>query len=149
MMIESWTVSFPEASSRIERLHRLVEHDYFGWLMGPAHIGRIRPLARVIQSDLAAYDFGQAPEDDLFGDLLAALAQRTQRVLLGQERTPKIIADAMAEALFERLEDHVAPRFVDMCCGSGSMLVANDRKGSSSALPRWRWSQVLLSISST
>ena len=105
-------------------LHRLVEHDYFGWLTHPAHIAQIRPLARAIQSDLAAYDFRQAPNDDLFGDLVAALAQRTQRVLLGQERTPKIIADAMAEALFERLEDGTRPRFVDMCCGSGSMLVA-------------------------
>lgn len=109
-------------------LHRLVEHDYFGWLMEQSHVEAIRPLARLIQSDLAAYDFGPVPEDDLFGDLLAALAQRTQRILLGQERTPKVIADAMAEALFERLDDHVAPRFLDMCCGSGSMLVATTER---------------------
>ena len=105
-------------------LHRLVEHDYFGWLTAPAHIEQVRPLARVIQQDLAAYDFGRAPNDDLFGEFVAALAHRTQRVLLGQEWTPKVLADAMAEALFDRLGENTPPRFVDMCCGSGSMLVS-------------------------
>lgn len=105
-------------------LHRLVEDDYFGWLVRPSHIGRIRPLAQSLQDDLAAYDFSVPPDDDLFGGLLAAMATRTQRVLLGQEMTPKILADEMTESLFDALGPHEAPRFVDMCCGSGTMLVA-------------------------
>lgn len=105
-------------------LRRFVEDDYFGWLARPAHIHRIRPFARQLQADLAAYDFSAAPADDLFGGLLAAMATRTQRVLLGQEMTPKALADAMADALLARLGTDERPRFVDMCCGSGTMLVA-------------------------
>lgn len=105
-------------------LHRFIEDDYFGWLARPLHIGKIRLLARLLQDDLAAYDFSQPPDDDLFGGLLAAMATRTQRILLGQEMTPKSLADEMAEALFDTLGPQEAPRFVDMCCGSGAMLVA-------------------------
>ena len=104
-------------------LHRLVEDDYFGWL-ARKHIDEIVPLARSLQNDLAAYDFSQPPAADLFGGLLAALATRTQRVLLGQEMTPKNLADEMAESLFDALRPQERPRFVDMCCGSGTMLVA-------------------------
>lgn len=109
-------------------LHRLVEDDYFGWLMRPKHIHATRELARVLQADLAAYDFAEQPADDLFGGLLAAMATRTQRILLGQEMTPKSVADAMAEALFDSLGTDEQPRFVDMCCGSGTMLVAVAQK---------------------
>ena len=105
-------------------LHRLVEHDYFGWLASSVYLDQLRPFAQMIQQDLAAFDFTRPPKADLFGELVAVLAQRTQRQLLGQEWTPKIIADEMAGALFDRLEDGIPPRFVDMCCGSGSMLVA-------------------------
>ena len=109
-------------------LHRLVEDDYFGWLARRTNISTIRPLARSLQDDLAAYDFSQPPADDLFGGLLAAMATRTQRILLGQEMTPKNLADEMAEALFDALEPQEPPRFVDMCCGSGTMLVAVAQK---------------------
>ena len=109
-------------------LHRFVEDDYFGWLTRPTHIHRIRPLASLLQTDLAAYDFSVEPADDLFGGLLAAMATRTQRILLGQEMTPKVLADAMADALLDRLGSDERPRFVDMCCGSGTMLVAVAQK---------------------
>lgn len=105
-------------------LRRFVEDDYFGWLTRPSHIHRIRPFAQLLQSDLAAYDFSVEPADDLFGGLLAAMATRTQRILLGQEMTPKALADAMADALLGRLGTGERPHFVDMCCGSGTMLVA-------------------------
>ncbi len=112
------------ASFEAKGLHRLVEHDYFGWLASSVYLEQLRPFAQMIQKDLAAFDFTRPPEADLFGELVAVLTQRTQRQLLGQEWTPKLIADEMARALFDRLEDGIPPRFVDMCCGSGSMLVA-------------------------
>lgn len=108
-------------------LHRLVEYDYFGWLTSPAHIDDIRPLAAALQSDLAAYDFNTRPDEDVFSKLIALLAERTRRLLLGQEGTPAWLATALAERLFEALPEDDAPHFVDMCCGSGSMIVAVTR----------------------
>lgn len=108
-------------------LHRLVEHDYFGWLTSPAHLHRVRPLASSLQGDLAAYDFAASPDEDVFGAMIAALAQRTRRLLLGQEGTPAWLATRIAESMFEALPEGDAPHFVDMCCGSGSMMVAVTR----------------------
>jgi hypothetical protein len=103
-------------------LHRLVEHDYFGWLN--KRDGILRPLARSLQSDLAAYDFERPPTDDLFGGLMAMLADRSQRILLGQEWTPRWLADRMVRRMADKLPAGELPRFVDMCCGSGTMVVA-------------------------
>lgn len=108
-------------------LHRLVEYDYFGWLTSPAHLHEIRPLAASLQSDLAAYDFNTSPDEDVFGKLIALLAERTRRLLLGQEGTPAWLATRLAKRLFEALPEGEAPHFIDMCCGSGSMIVAVTR----------------------
>ncbi|MEC8023191.1 MAG: N-6 DNA methylase [Myxococcota bacterium] len=108
-------------------LHRLVEYDYFGWLTTAQHIHRIEPLAAALQSDLTAYGFDTVPNEDVFGELLAMLANRTQRVLLGQEWTPAWLAELMAHRMFDMLKPKDAPRFVDMCCGSGAMIVAVSR----------------------
>jgi methylase of polypeptide subunit release factors len=108
-------------------LHRLVEYDYFGWLTSPEHIDKIRPLAAEIQSELAAYDFQRSPDEDLFGEMISSLAERTQRLLLGQEWTPAWLASRMAERMFDGLKGGEAPHFVDMCCGSGAMIVAVTR----------------------
>jgi methylase of polypeptide subunit release factors len=108
-------------------LHRLVEHDYFGWLTSPAHLDTVRPLATSLQGDLAAYDFDASPDEDVFGAMIAMLAQRTRRLLLGQEGTPAWLATRLAERMFEALPEGDAPHFVDMCCGSGSMMVAVTR----------------------
>jgi len=103
-------------------INRLVEYDYFGWLTAPKHIGTIRPWAATLQADLAAFNFGDEASEDLFGEMVTQFAGRKQRLLLGQEWTPKWLAGQMADHLFSRLGDK-APRFVDMCCGSGAMLV--------------------------
>lgn len=104
-------------------LINFVEYDYFGWLNSEQHVASIIPIARAIQQDLVAYDFNSNPGEDLFGKLMAQLANRSQRLLLGQEWTPgwlshKLVANVVAEI------GAVEPlRLIDMCCGSGSMIV--------------------------
>ena len=104
------------------QLANMVEQDYFGWLTDSTHISRLVPIARQMQQDLYAYDFSCQPEEDLFGRLMAQLARRSQRKLLGQEWTPTWLARLLADRCFENLPDGQKPRIVDMCCGSGSIL---------------------------
>ena len=104
------------------QLSNMVEPDYFGWLTRPSYIDELIPLAREIQQDLYAYDFSYYPEEDLFGRLMAQLARRSQRKLLGQEWTPAWLARLLAERCLDNLPDGEMPHIVDMCCGSGSML---------------------------
>ena len=104
------------------QLDNMVEHDYFGWFTHPHHIDKFVPIAREIQRDLYAYDFGWRPEEDVFGRLMAQLARRSQRKLLGQEWTPGWLARMLAERCLDNLPEGEQPRIVDMCCGSGSIL---------------------------
>ena len=104
------------------QIENMVEEDYFGWVSGPGHIDKLLPIAREIQGDLYAYDFSHLPEEDLFGRLMAQLARRSQRKLLGQEWTPSWLAKLLAERCLDSLPEGEAPRIVDMCCGSGSIL---------------------------
>lgn len=106
----------------VYQLDNLVEKDYFGWIAEPAHVGGFLPVAREIQHDLYAYDFGRRAEEDLFGRLMAQLARRSQRKLLGQEWTPSWLARHLAERCLDDLPDGEAPEIVDMCCGSGAIL---------------------------
>jgi methylase of polypeptide subunit release factors len=105
-------------------LQNMVEEDYFGWLIRANYVDSLVPIAREIQHDLYAYDFSRRDqsEDDLFGQLLAQLARKSQRKLLGQEWTPTWLARQLAECCLENLPDGEPPRIVDMCCGSGSIL---------------------------
>ena len=102
-------------------LDNMVEEDYFGWLVRPGYIDRLVPVAQGIQRDLYAYDFSRRYEEDLFGRLLAQLARKSQRKLPGQEWTPAWLARHPAERCLDNLPSE-APRIVDMCCGSGSIL---------------------------
>ena len=70
---------------KLKGFSNLVEYDYFGWLNENEHVKQLLPVARAIQEDLAAYDFGAAPAEDLFGALMVQLARRSQRLLLGQD----------------------------------------------------------------
>lgn len=108
---------------RSKGLENLVEYDYFGWLNAEPYVAAVLPVARQMQRGLRTYDFESPAAEDLFGQLLAQLATRTQRVLLGQEWTPPWLARRIAERLFSELPEDDSPRFIDMCCGSGSMLV--------------------------
>lgn len=105
-------------------LLNLVEYDYFGWLNAEPHIKSLIPLAREIQADLAAYDFHSPPTEDLFGGLLAQLGGEAQRLLLGQEPTPGWLAEKLVAEVLSDVPAGIDPRLVDMCCGSGAMIVA-------------------------
>ncbi len=104
------------------QLENLVEKDYFGWIAEPAHVGGFMDVAREIQRDLYAYDFSWRAEEDLFGRLMAQLARRSQRKLLGQEWTPSWLARHLAERCLDDLPEGEAPEIVDMCCGSGAII---------------------------
>jgi methylase of polypeptide subunit release factors len=104
------------------RLKNMVEDDYFGWMLREPYLTELLSVCREIQLDLYAYDFSTLEEHDLFGRLMAQLARRSQRKLLGQEWTPTWLARQLAVRCLELLPDGEEPRVVDMCCGSGSIL---------------------------
>ena len=105
-------------------LENFVEYDYFGWLNGPGRFQRqLISVAREIQQDLRAYDFSRTPGEDIFGRLMAQLAERSQRILLGQECTPTWLAGALVHNTIQKLPRGIQPCFVDMCCGSGTMVL--------------------------
>lgn len=104
------------------QLENVVEQDYFGWLLNAPYIDKLVVIARDLQRDLYAYDFGWLAEEDLFGRLMAQLARRSQRKLLGQEWTPHWLARLLADRCLDGLPAGESPRLVDMCCGSGTIV---------------------------
>lgn len=102
----------------------LVEYDYFGWLNKSPYIEKLLPVAKAIQADFRAYDFKRNPAEDLFGQLMAQLASRSQRLLLGQEWTPFWLSHQLVFRVIEKIPKNKPLRLLDMCCGSGSMIVA-------------------------
>jgi methylase of polypeptide subunit release factors len=109
---------------RARGLENLVEYDYFGWLSEGPHSDLLLPIARSVQEDLHVYDFSTISDGDVFGHLMAELGRRSHRLLLGQEFTPSWLCQHMAERALSDLPGGEKPRFIDMCCGSGAMLVA-------------------------
>jgi len=108
---------------RAKGLDNLVEYDYFGWLNAEPYVQQLIPVAEDMQRGLRSFDFGAPAAEDLFGRLMAQLADRSQRLLLGQESTPPWLAERLARELVFALSDDERPRFLDMCCGSGSTIV--------------------------
>lgn len=108
---------------KLKGLANLVEYDYFGWLNEDPHVSALVPVAKEIQDDLRAYDFRSPPAEDLFGATMAQLAKRSQRLLLGQEWTPAWLAAEVVAKTIEGIPETEDPRLVDMCCGSGAMVV--------------------------
>lgn len=109
--------------------HQLVnfaEYDYFGWLTEDG-IAQILPCISSMQRDLSVYDFSVNVEEDLFGNLMIQLADRSQRLLLGQELTPSWLSNMVVRKTMSMLPKGEMPIFVDMCCGSGSMVVSTLR----------------------
>lgn len=104
------------------QLANMVEQDYFGWFTREDYIDRLVPVARDVQQDLYAYDYSWCRDEDLFGRLMAQLARRSERRLLGQEWTPEWLAHHLAEKCMDNLPEEEPPRIIDMCCGSGSIL---------------------------
>lgn len=105
-----------------KNISNFVDYDYFGWLSSDPFADSFLGFASELQNSMKAYDFSRIPDEDLFGKLLAQLANREHRLMLGQEFTPHWIAREMAEHCLERLGGNV-PRAMDMCCGSGVFLI--------------------------
>lgn len=104
-------------------LINVVEYDYFGWLNNDPYLTELLPVAQAIQQDLVAYNFKTKPDEDLFGRLMAQLANRSQRILLGQEMTPSWLSYKLVKHVSENIPPSEPLKFIDMCCGSGSMIV--------------------------
>lgn len=100
-----------------------VEYDYFGWLNSDSYLNKLLSVAQEIQNDLAAYNFIDDPGEDIFGELMAQLANRSQRILLGQEWTPGWLSKMIVEKVSETINPSENLQLLDMCCGSGSMIV--------------------------
>jgi len=108
-----------------ETLHikNFVEYDYFGWLNEAGAVEHLLPVARQIQNDVLAYDYRSPPEEDLFGHFLLELPSVQQRILLGQQWTPAWLAAKVVKWTFDNLPGGQDPALLDMCCGSGTMVV--------------------------
>ena len=104
-------------------ISNLVDYDYFGWLNNEPYATEIAECAINIQRQLTSYDFSSNTNQDLFGELLAQLANREHRLLLGQEFTPHWVANTMVGQSLNRMSENNDPRFLDMCCGSGVFLI--------------------------
>lgn len=107
-------------------IENFADNDYFGWLNN--NLSEISGTLQKIQDDLKVYDFSFPPEEDVFGRLMVQLADRSQRILLGQEHTSNWIAHKVVEKVISSLKGDKMPQFVDMCCGSGSMVVETIRQ---------------------
>ncbi len=105
-----------------QNIYNFVDYDYFGWLNDTPYVESFIPCAREIQNRLRAYDFSRLGEQDIFGRLLAQLANREHRLMLGQEFTPHWIARDIVDYNIGKIKDDV-PRIMDMCCGSGVFLI--------------------------
>ena len=105
-----------------QNIYNFIDYDYFGWLNDSPYVDQIITSVEEMQRRLQAYDFSRIIEQDIFGKLLAQLADSEHRLMLGQEFTPHWIArDIVTYNLTEMGDEE--PRFLDMCCGSGVFLI--------------------------
>lgn len=109
-----------------QNVFNLVDYDYFGWLNNSPYAEQIVSSVAEMQRRLIAYDFSRLGDNDIFGRLLAQLANREHRLMLGQEFTPHWIARDIVEYNMDLLDEDW-PRIVDMCCGSGVFLIESIR----------------------
>lgn len=105
-----------------QNVFNLVDYDYFGWLNNIPYVEQIVGSVAELQHRLVAYDFSRVGETDIFGRLLAQLANKEHRLMLGQEFTPHWVAQDIVEYNMDLLAGN-SPRIVDMCCGSGVFLI--------------------------
>lgn len=104
-------------------IFNFADYDYFGWISNNT-IDEIIPVLIEIQTDLSIYDYSKILKGDIFGSILVQLANKNHRLLLGQELTPFWLSQLLVSNVVAKLDDQELPQFVDMCCGSGSMLIA-------------------------
>jgi hypothetical protein len=108
---------------RNKGLTNFVEYDYFGWLTKPPYSVQLVLMAGDIQQALKAFDFSYLVPEDLFGPLVSQLAERTQRILLGQEATPAWLVREVVSTVEQQMAANTPRRYVDPCCGSGAFIV--------------------------
>lgn len=104
-------------------LENLVDYDYFGWLNNAPYVDEVAKSVIELQKDLQVYDFKHVSSKDLFGQLLAQLANKEHRLLLGQEFTPHWVAREVVHNVFASLDGAAIPRMLDMCSGSGVFMI--------------------------
>lgn len=109
-----------------QNIYNLVDYDYFGWLNSEPYADLLLDCVTEMQNRLAAYDFSHIGDRDIFGRLLAELADKEHRLMLGQEFTPHWIAREMVNDNLDRLRGE-KPQILDMCCGSGVFLIESVR----------------------
>lgn len=100
-----------------------VEYDYFGRLNDSSNVACFLKTVRAIQEDLCVYDFSQKPDEDLFGEIMVQMSARSKRVLLGQELTPSWLSRKLVDHVYEMIPNSERKLLIDMCCGSGSMII--------------------------
>lgn len=105
-----------------QNIENLVDYDYFGWLNSAPYSSLIMDSVAEMQQRLVAYDFSRLGENDIFGKLLAQMANAEHRLMLGQEFTPHWAAREIVEYNMDRLTSN-SPKVLDMCCGSGVFLI--------------------------
>ena len=105
-----------------QNIFNLVDYDYFGWLNNSPYVDCFIDIVGELQHRLIAYDFSRIIETDIFGKLLAQLADKEHRLMLGQEFTPHWIAHDIVAYNLTSLDEKI-PRILDMCCGSGVFLI--------------------------
>ena len=100
-----------------------VEYDYFGWLNESSNVDGLLATLRSMQENLCIYDFSQKPDEDLFGKIMVQMSEHSKRILLGQELTPSWLARKLVDHVYELIPKTQKKLLIDMCCGSGSMVI--------------------------
>jgi len=107
---------------RLPCIEQFVEHDLFGWTAQPPFTEPLLPVMVELLEALARFDLDDTPAEDVLGLLFAELMPAEARLMLGQARTPRPLAERLAQALLDGL-DPEAP-VLEAAVGSGSILVA-------------------------
>ncbi len=104
---------------RSMNIERFVEDDFFHWVHGDAHFGRLRPMFREIARRIQEYDFSAVSEDILKG-VYQELIDLDTRHALGEYYTP----DWLCEQVVDAVPMQASSSVLDPACGSGSFLRA-------------------------
>lgn len=105
-----------------KNIANFVEYDYFGWISVKPYSLMLLDFFKEADKLLTNYDFYLIGENDIFGKIIAELASKDKRRLLGQEFTSSLLAGKIVNRAYEKSENPDGT-VLDMCCGSGVFLV--------------------------
>jgi type I restriction-modification system DNA methylase subunit len=100
-------------------VERFVEDDFFHWVSTKEYFPTLRPMFRLINTKIAAYDFKTVEEDILKG-VYQELIDLETRHALGEYYTP----DWLCEKIISELNLNQDSFILDLTSGSGSFLRA-------------------------